>query len=80
MSIHWGSFTLPTAYMRVQMVVRQPSIVVREGAVEESRLAAVRLRQLLPTVDIDRWVSRVDLAEVEDKWTNSTLRLTSTYA
>ena len=66
--------------MRVQMVVRQPSIVVREGAVEESRLAAVRLRQLLPTVDIDRWVSRVDLAEVEDKWTNSTLRLTSTYA
>ena len=40
------------------MVVRQPAIVVREGAVEESRHAAVRLRELLPTVDIDRWVTR----------------------
>ena len=40
----------------VQMVVKQPDLVIREGAVEESRLAAVRLRELLPTVDIDRWV------------------------
>ena len=38
------------------MVVKQPDLVVREGAVEESRLAAVRLRELLPTVDVDRWV------------------------
>lgn len=37
------------------MVVKQPALVVREGAVEESRHAALRLRVLLPTVDIDRW-------------------------
>ena len=39
------------------MVVRQPAIVVREGGVENSRRAALRLRELLPSVDVDRCAS-----------------------
>ena len=38
----------------LQMVVKQPALVVREGAVAESRHAAARLKDILPTVDIDR--------------------------
>ena len=56
-----------TAY--VQMVVKQPDLVVREGAVEESKLAAVRLRKLLPTVDIDRWVGTTQARSPTTKFT-----------
>ena len=47
----WVKYAAPA----VQMVVKQPALVVREGAVEESRQAAASLRQMLQAVDVDRW-------------------------